>query len=84
MGPSTSWAHHTVLAVGASSDQPLNMPYPAAVSDWEGLVGQRWTDHRWMLGIFRLLEPLLNPIGMTCSNMQALSSCQGSLVDRDK
>lgn len=25
----------TVQAVGASSDQPLNMPYPTAVSDWE-------------------------------------------------
>lgn len=47
----------TVLAVGASSDQPVNI-YSAAVSDWEGAVSQSWTDHRWVLEPFRLLAPV--------------------------
>lgn len=48
----------TVLAVGASSDQPVNIFYSAAVSDWEGAVSQSWTDHRWVVELFRLLAPV--------------------------
>lgn len=40
----------TVLAVGASSDQPVNIFYPVAVSDWEGAISQSWTEHSWVLG----------------------------------